>query len=108
MYRLSVTPLKGLIKYEEQDIRWKDKPDANPRKIDRMREGLKENGSTELSRALFRKLSDEIWEKNAIILAVRWHLDKAVHPFPEFYSKNFSRADRLILRIQVFRMKRYL
>ena len=79
-YRLTVTPLKGIIKYEQaQNNAWKELPNANDTKIERMRASLAENGSTELSRALFRALSDQVWENHGVILAVSlsWEADKS-------------------------------
>ena len=70
-YRLTVTPLKGLIKFQQaQENTWKELPNADATKIDRMRGSLAENGSTELSRALFRALSDQVWENHGVVLAV--------------------------------------
>jgi hypothetical protein len=81
-YRLSVTPLKGRIKHQdEQAGTWKETMvDANPIKIERMKQTLEEKGSTERTRALFSKLSDELWETYNILLAVR-PFAVALHPF---------------------------
>jgi hypothetical protein len=84
-YRLTVTPLRGLIKYEQaQENTWKELPNADATKIDRMRASLAENGSTELSRALFRNLSDQVWENHHIVLAVSLSSATDKSWFPSF------------------------